>query len=69
MKLTGKTRYRLGWRGRVIVQVEFWRIGARGVGYESAWKDADFRSVLDIAEGNVQSDRPSFGPPPPKGGE
>jgi len=66
MKLTGKTRYRLGWRGRVIVQVEFWRF-SRVSGYQRAWMDADLRSVIDIAEGNVQSDRPSFGPPPPRG--
>ncbi|MEX3915981.1 hypothetical protein AB4Y43_07010 [Paraburkholderia sp. BR10872] len=78
--LTGNTRYRLGWRKKIVLQAEYWYwpplpvpgrgflpIGGRQ--YLRAWRDATFADVIAIERGEVQRDRPETLdrlPPPPK---
>ena len=71
--LTGLTRYRLGWRRKVVLQVSEWR-RRFAVGrhpdyqpWETVWRDATFRDVIDLAEGRISSDKPASPtiPPPP----
>ncbi|WP_241301038.1 hypothetical protein [Burkholderia cenocepacia] len=55
--LTGNTRYRLGWFGKVILEVSEWRRRpTRGHPdtwpWIEDWRDATFRDVLDLAERN-----------------
>jgi hypothetical protein len=77
--ITGLTRYRLNWRGKVVLQVSewrrnaHWRIPPSGWGWVVVWRDAKFRDVMDISEGRVTPDRPQterrMPPPPgPRGG-
>ena len=75
--ITGRTRYRLGWRGKVVLQVSEWKRPPRVVWSPpyipciEVWRDATFRDVMDISEGKVTPDRPNSErgipkPPPPK---
>ncbi|WP_275523659.1 hypothetical protein [Burkholderia cenocepacia] len=55
--LTGNTRYRLAWFGKVILEVSEWRRRpTRGHPdtwpWIENWRDATFRDVLDLAERN-----------------
>ncbi|HHL4079919.1 MULTISPECIES: hypothetical protein [Burkholderia] len=55
--LTGNTRYRLGWFGKVILEVSEWRRQAALSHPDTwpwieVWRDATFRDVLDLAERN-----------------
>lgn len=58
IRLTGKTRYRINFRGRLIVQVEEWWWGmpafSRWVGWNLRWRDAD---PLDLARLHVPTVR------------
>jgi hypothetical protein len=49
--LTGRTRYRLGFNGRIVVQVEEKWFGmpaySRQVGYNTSWRDA---GALDLQQ-------------------
>lgn len=55
-ELTGGTRFRSGWLGRPILEVELSRrVGRRGIftdpewtGSETMWRDADFTDLLAI---------------------
>lgn len=75
--ITGRTRYRLGWRGKVVLQVQCWErqwTAGRWPGaapWAERWRDATFRDVLDIAEGRVTPERPPVqrAPRPPRGDE
>jgi hypothetical protein len=63
-KLTGLTRYRLGWRGKMILQVSYWyREFTPGRapwvdGYATAWRDATFQDVMDLEHRNVSATEP-----------
>lgn len=55
--LTGNTRYRLGWSGKVILEVSEWRRQPTRSHPDTwpwieDWRDATFRDVLDLAERN-----------------
>lgn len=55
--LTGNTRYRLGWFGKVILEVSEWRRRPTRSNPDTwpwieDWRDATFRDVLDLAERN-----------------
>jgi hypothetical protein len=72
--LTGQTRYRLGWRGKIVLQVGIWyrsfELG-RHPDYQpwvTGWRDAVFRDVIDLAEGRFSSKKPAETrmPPPPR---
>lgn len=71
--LTGQTRYRLGWRGKIVLQVSVWqRRFARGghpdfQPWIAIWRDASFRDVIDLAEGQFSGTEPISKtlPPPP----
>jgi hypothetical protein len=65
-QLTGNTRYRLGWFGKVILEVSEWqRRPTQGHPdtwpWVEGWRDATFRDLLDLVERNW-----TFFPPPPK---
>ena len=65
--LTGNTRYRVGFFGRIIVQVEqrWWGMPphSRVVGWNATWRDA---SPLDLADLEVPKTRTvPRNPPPP----
>lgn len=53
MKLTGRTRYRSGWRGKLILQVEYTSYychdlngsGYYDVGHTMHWRDADVKDL------------------------
>lgn len=64
--LTGNTRYRLGWFGKVILEVSEWRRRPTRChpdtwSWIEDWRDATFRDVLDLAERNW-----ALVPPPSK---
>lgn len=71
--LTGQTRYRLGWRGKIILQVSEWRRGFPGSGqidtpWVASWRDATFRDLIDLAEEKFSIHKPphrEIPPPPP----
>lgn len=72
--LTGLTRYRLGWRKKIVLQVSEWvrNIGkfppAPGDEWRPVWRDATFQDVVALAEGSFSKDRPVARkmPPPPR---
>ena len=73
-KLNGQTRYRLGWRGKIVLQVGVWyrsfELG-RHPDYQpwvAGWRDAVFRDVIDLAEGNFSAEKPAPAkiPTPPR---
>ena len=71
--LTGRTRYRIGWRKKLVMQVEFWGVSAAGgwivSGYSRQWRDATIEDMQAIERGEVSNDRPAWPgslPPPPK---
>lgn len=74
--LTGKTRYRVGWRKKLVLQVEHanplpWPHGFHYPGHVG-WRDAAVEDMQAISRGEVMKGRPepklSTGcpPPPPK---
>lgn len=64
--LTGQTRYRLGWRKKMVLQVSEWASNAHPArvpsawAYVPAWRDATFEDVLAIATGDIQKEAPPF---------
>lgn len=63
--LTGKTRYRQGWRGKIILQVEEY-IGDVAWLLTPKWRDATFIDVMSIETGEYKIFTPDL-PPPKKG--
>lgn len=69
--LTGETRYRLGWLGKIVLQVSEWQKGFSRLGpppWVAHWRDATFRDVLDLTEGRFSQSAPdpvNLPPPPP----
>ena len=62
--LTGKTRYRLGWRKKMILQVEHWCRSSSYPNpyhrtYSAHWFDATFQDVLDLESGKVSPMKPA----------
>lgn len=68
--LTGLTRHRLGWRGKMILQVSYWcRKFTPGRapwldGYAVEWRDATFQDVMDLEHRNFSSSAPKVDAPP-----
>lgn len=58
MKLTGRTRYRTGWRGKIILQVEYTEYYCHDIhgsghfdeGHTTHWRDA---TADDLINGEV----------------
>lgn len=67
--LTGRTRYRIGFRKKLVMQVEYWGAVSRG-GWllprqGQQWRDATIEDMQAIERGEVSNDSPSLAPPPP----
>lgn len=72
--LTGKIRYRVGFRGKLIIQAEYF--GApidrpvlrwQPIRWVTHWRDAKVEDMQDIAMGNFSENpplRPGENPPP-----
>lgn len=65
MSLTGNTRHRINWRGKVIMQVEYWERELRSPYCSGRWRDACAQDLVDIAQGRIKAERPMLGPPMP----
>lgn len=61
--ITGKTRYRQGWRGKIILQVEE-SMGDVAWFLKQKWRDATFIDVMSIERGDFKLFTPDI--PPPK---
>jgi hypothetical protein len=62
--LTGKTRYRLSWRKKMILQVEHWCRSSSYPNpyhrtYSAHWFDATFQDVMDLQAGKTESTKPA----------
>lgn len=62
--LTGKTRYRLSWRKKMILQVEHWCRSSSYPNpyhrtYSAHWFDATFQDVMDLQDGKVEPTKPA----------
>lgn len=75
--LTGRTRYRIGFRKKLVLQVEVWyRPFARNPCTKTtpygAWRDATIEDMQQIQRGEVEPNRPEpesrMTDPPPKPG-
>lgn len=73
--LTGRTRYRIGFRKKLVMQVEEWvyplaRYAITLVEPYSRWRDATLEDMQAIARGDIHADKPgprrrySITPPP-----
>lgn len=62
--LTGLTRYRLGWRKKMVLQVSEWRRRfiaghlPESQPWIAVWRDATFQDVIDLAAQNISKDQP-----------
>ena len=75
-RLTGNTRHRISWRGKVIMQVECWYLPGAYADYVGRWRDANALDLVDIAKGNISREAPGNiplcvppqppSPPPPR---
>lgn len=69
--LTGLTRYRLGWRKKIVLQVSEWvRTFTPGRapwldGYKAVWRDATFQDVMDLEHRKFSAEAPKVELPPP----
>lgn len=68
--LTGRTRYRIGFRKKLVLQVEYWGGVFRGryvpTDYGRLWRDATIEDMQAIERGEVTIDKPQrFRRPPP----
>jgi hypothetical protein len=62
--LTGRTRYRIGWFGRLVVQVEYWTtLSVAGQilvrRHVRHWRDARAEDMQDIERGDVTAEEPA----------
>jgi hypothetical protein len=63
--LTGLTRHRVGWRGRMILEVQVWRrahvpgIHPDSQRWHAVWRDANFRDVIELAERTFSAEAPA----------
>lgn len=75
--LTGLTRYRLGWRKKMVLQVSEWRrqfvVGRlpESQPWIAVWRDATFQDVIDLSASQFSDAQPKTQsatsmPPPPK---
>lgn len=73
MMLTGETRYRIGWRNKLILQVQVWRKpfatnSHTPVSPYSDWRDATVEDMQEIERGRIAPNMPgpnTIPPPPP----
>lgn len=62
--LTGRTQYRIGWRQKLVMQVEYWYlpflVGASYTKrpYRAAWQDATIEQMQQIERGEFRAERP-----------
>jgi len=62
--LTGQTRYRLGWRKKMVLQVEHWCRSSSYPNpftrtYSARWFDATYQDVIDLQAGKVVPSKPA----------
>lgn len=67
--LTGLTRYRIGFRKKLVIQVEYWGGVYRGrytpLDHDRLWRDATIEDMQTIERGEVTIEKPSTMRRPP----
>lgn len=62
MTLTGQVHYRRNWRGKIILQVEFWSRANRRLAPERRKRDAKWEDLLALERGECSSECPPMRP-------